>query len=94
MRIAAGFEYTGAGSNRNFCFTDLLLRSGNTDLTKLSAANWGVIEVKGSWQLSLPVHVSLGEAIHQPGYRHAVLSAVQQLHYLGLVFQLGSCVSL
>lgn len=55
----AGFEYIGAGSNRNFSFTDLLLRHGNTDTSHLSAANWGVLEVKGPWQLSLPDGVNL-----------------------------------
>lgn len=42
------FEYIGAGSNRNFCVTDLLLRERcTTDVARLSAANWGSIEVKG-----------------------------------------------
>ncbi len=31
--VNAGFEYLGAGSNRNFCFTDLWLREcRNTDV--------------------------------------------------------------
>ena len=75
----AGFEYIGAGSNRNFSFTDLLLRHGNTDTSHLSAANWGVIEVKGPWQLSLPDGVNLADAINHPSYRKEVLSAVQQV---------------
>lgn len=44
----AGIEYIGVGSNRNFCFTDLLLHERcTTDIARLSAANWGTIEVKG-----------------------------------------------
>lgn len=77
--MSAGFEYVGSGSNRNFCFADLLLRQNNTDVTQLSAANWGVIEVKGPWQLSLLEDVSLGDALNHPGYRKAVLCAVQQV---------------
>ena len=77
--MSAGLEYVGSGSNRNFCFTDLLLRRGNTDVTQLSAANWAVIEVKGPWQLILPEDVSLGDALHHSGYRKAVLRAVQQV---------------
>ena len=76
----AGFEYVGSGSNRNFCFTDLLLRQGNTDVTQLSAANWAVVEVKGPWQLNLPEDVSLGDALNHPGYQKAVLCAVQQVN--------------
>ena len=77
--MSAGFEYVGSGSNRNFSFTDLLLRQGNTDATQLSATNWAVIEVKGPWQLSLPEDVSLGDALNHPGYRKEVLRAVQQV---------------
>ena len=77
--MSAGFKYVGAGSNRNFCFTDLLLRQGNTDLTQLSSANWAVIEVKGPWQLNLPENVSLGDALNHASYRKAVLRAVQQV---------------
>ena len=77
--MSAGVEYVGSGSNRNFCFTDLLLRQGNTDLTQLSSANWAVIGVKGPWQLRLPEDVSLGDSLNQPGYRKAVLPAMQQV---------------
>lgn len=77
--MSAGLEYVGSGSNRNFCFTDLLLRQGNTDVSQLSAANWAVIEVKGPWQLSLPDDVSFGDALNHPGYQKAVLRAVQQV---------------
>lgn len=77
--MSAGFEYIGSGSNRNFCFTDLLLRHGNTDLTQLCAANWAVIKVNGPWQLSLPEDVSLGDVLNHPGYRKAILRAVQQV---------------
>jgi hypothetical protein len=69
----------GAGSNRNFCFTDLLLREGNTDTANLSAANWGVIEVKGPWQLSLPDNVDLEDVLNDTRYRKNVLEAVQQV---------------
>ncbi len=76
----AGFEYIGAGSNRNFCFTDLLLRERcTTDIARLSAANWGTIEVKGPWQLSLPENMSLAEAVAHPDHRKEVLPAVQQV---------------
>lgn len=76
----AGFEYIGAGSNRNFCFTDLLLRERRTtDTACLNAANWGTIEVKGPWQLSLPENMSLAEAIAHPDYWKEVLPAVQQV---------------
>ncbi|KAL0038136.1 hypothetical protein WJX79_004463 [Trebouxia sp. C0005] len=75
------FEYIGAGSNRNFCFTDLLLRERcTTDIARLSAANWGTIEVKGPWQLGLPEDMSLAEAIAHPDYRTEVLPAVQQAY--------------
>ena len=75
--MRAGFEYTGAGSSRNLCFTDLVLPERcNTDLARLSAVNWGVIEVKGPWQLSLPEKMSLAEAIAHPDYRKEVLPAV------------------
>ncbi len=78
--VCAGFEYIGAGSNRNFCFTDLLLREcRNTDVDHLSAANWGIIEVKGAWQLSLPDNMSLGEALDHPDYCKEVLPALQQV---------------
>ena len=78
--VCAGFEYIGAGSNRNLCFTDLLLRERrNTDIAHLSAANWGIIEVKGSWQLSLPDNMSLADAINHPNYRKEVLPALQQV---------------
>ena len=78
--VDAGFEYVGAGSNRNFCFTDLLLReSRNTDVNHLSAANWGIIEVKGAWQLSLPDNMSLGQALDHPDYCREVLPALQQV---------------
>ncbi|DBA88576.1 TPA: hypothetical protein ACH3X2_005043 [Trebouxia sp. C0005] len=79
-RCGLGVEYVGSGSNRNFCFTDLLLRQGNTDLTQLSSANWAVIGVKGPWQLRLPEDVSLGDSLNQPGYRKAVLPAMQQAY--------------
>ena len=69
----------GAGSNRNFCFTDLLLREGNTDTANLSAANLGVIEVKDPWQLSLPDDVDLEDVLHDTRYRKHVLEAVQQV---------------
>ena len=76
----AGFEYIGAGSNRNFCFTDLLLRERcTTDIARLSAANWGTIELKGPWQLSLPDNMSLADAIADPAYQKEVLPAVQQV---------------
>lgn len=99
----AELEYVGSGSNRSYCFTDLLLRQGNTDMTQLSAANWAVIEVKGPWQLSLPEDVSLGDALNHPGYRKAVLHAVQQVItaldrlrlssvvYAYLQFEFGQC---
>lgn len=77
--VSAGFEYVGSGSNRSFSFTDLLLRQGNTNLAELTAANWGVIEVKGPWQLGLPDNVNLVDALNHPTYRKAVLSAVQQV---------------
>ena len=73
----AGFEYIGAGSNRNFCFTDL--ERCTTDIARLSAANWGTIEVKGPWQLSLPENMSLAKAIDHPDYQKEVLPAVQQV---------------
>ena len=76
----ADFEYIGAGSNRNFSFTDLLLRERcNTDVKHLSTANWGIIEVKGAWQLSLPDNMSLGEALDHPDYCEKVLPALQQV---------------
>ncbi|DBB14860.1 TPA: hypothetical protein ACH3X3_004464 [Trebouxia sp. C0006] len=79
--LGLGFEYIGAGSNRNFCFTDLLLREcRNTDVNHLSAANWGNIEVKGAWQLSLPDNMSLGEALDHPDYCREVLPALQQAY--------------
>ena len=74
--VIAGFQYVGGGSNRSFSFTDLLLREGHTNLAQLSAANWGIIEVKGAWQLSLPAGINLADAIN---YHEAVLSAVQQV---------------
>ncbi len=69
----------GAGSYQNFCFTDLLLREGNTDTTNLSAANWGVIKVKGPWQLSLPNNVDLEDVLNDTCYQKEVLEAVQQV---------------
>lgn len=76
----AGFEYIGAGSNRNFSFTDLLLRERRTtNLAHVSSLNWGNIEVKGSWQLSLPESISLAESIVHPDYHKGVLPAVQQV---------------
>lgn len=48
-------------------------------MAQLSAANWGVIEVKGPWQLSLPDNINLGDALEHPSYRKAILSAVQQV---------------
>ena len=81
--VNAGFEYIGAGSNRNFCFTDLLLREcRNTDVNRLSAGNWGIIEVKGAWQLSLPDNMSLGEALDHPDYCREVLPALQQVRLI------------
>ena len=77
--VSAGFQYVGAGSNRNFCFTDLLLRQGNTDVTQLSSANWAVIEVKGPWQLNLPKNVSCEDALNHASYCKAVLRAAQQV---------------
>ncbi len=76
----ADFEYIGSGSNRNFCFMDLLLREHcNTDIAHLSAANWGIIEVKGAWQLSLPESMSLAAAIEHRDYCKNVLPALQQV---------------
>ncbi len=76
----ADFEYIGSGSNRNFCFMDLLLRERrNTDIAHLSAANWGIIEVKGAWQLSLPESMSLAAAIEHRDYCKNVLPALQQV---------------
>ena len=73
-------EYIGSGSNRNFCFTDLLLRERrNTDIARLSAANWGIIQVKGAWQLSLPESMSLAAAITHRNYCKQVLPALQQV---------------
>ena len=78
--VCADFEYIGSGSNRNFCFTDLLLRGRrNTDLAHLSAANWGIIEVTGAWQLSLPDSMSLAAAIEHRNYSKKVLPALQQV---------------
>ncbi len=90
--VCAGFEYIGAGSNRNFCFTDLLLREHcDTDLTHLSAANWGVVEVKGPWQLSLPGNMTLAEAIDHPNYCKEVLPAVQQVCSKELETAISTC---
>jgi len=69
----------GAGSWRNFSFTDLLLRQGNTDTANLSAANLGVIKVKGPWQLSLPNNVDLADVLNDTRYFGNVLEAVQQV---------------
>ncbi len=78
--VCADFEYIGSGSNRNFCFTDLLLRERRTtDIAHLSAANWGIIEVKGAWQLSLPESMSLAAAIEHCDYCKKVLPALQQV---------------
>jgi len=48
----------------------------------LSAANWGIIEVKGAWQLSLPDKMSLGEALDHPDYCREVLPALQQVRLI------------
>ena len=78
--VCADFEYIGSGSYRNFCFTDLLLRERrNTDTAHLSAANWGIIEVKGAWQLSLPESMSLAAAIEHRDYCKNILPALQQV---------------
>ena len=81
-------------SNRNFCFTDLLLREcRNTDVHHLSAANWGIIEVKGAWQLSLPDNMSLGEALDHPDYSREVLPALQQVCLMvSTNLQSGMCI--
>ncbi len=50
-----------------------------TDTANLSAANWGVIEVKGPWQLSLPDNVDLEDVLNDTRYREKVLEAVQQV---------------
>lgn len=79
--LGLDFEYTGSGSNRNFCFTDLLVRERrNTDIAHLSAANWGTIEVKGAWQLSLPESMSLAAAIEHRNYCKKILLALQQAY--------------
>ena len=78
--VCADFEYIGAGSHRNFCFTDLLLRERrNTDLAHLTSANWAIILVKGTWDLSLPHQMSLAEAVEHPNYREEVVPALQQV---------------
>lgn len=69
----------GAGSWRNFCFTDLLLRQGNTDTAKLSAANLGVIKVEGPWQLNLPNNVDLEDVLNDTRHQKQALEAVQQV---------------
>ncbi|DBB14391.1 TPA: hypothetical protein ACH3X3_004691 [Trebouxia sp. C0006] len=79
--LGLDFEYKGSGSNRNFCFTDLLLcERRTTDIAHLSAANWGIIEVKGAWQLSLPESMSLAAAIEHCDYCKKVLPALQQAY--------------
>lgn len=69
----------GAGSWKNFSFTDPLLRQGNTDTANLSAANLGVIKVKGPWQLSLPNNVDLEDVLNDTRYQKQALKAVQQV---------------
>jgi len=60
----------------------LLRECRNTDVNHLSAANWGIIEVKGAWQLSLPDKMSLGEALDHPDYCREVLPALQQVRLI------------
>jgi len=57
----------------------LLRQRRNTDLAHLSAANWGIIEVTGAWQLSLPDSMSLAAAIEHRNYGNKVLPALQQV---------------
>ena len=90
----ADVEYVGAGSNRSFSFTDLLLRSGNTDLSELSAANWGVIEVKGPWQLDLPDCITLSDAFSHPSHCKQVAPALQQVGASAYMLELAHKVEM
>ena len=63
------------------------------DVNHLSAANWGIIEVKGAWQLSLPDNMSLGEALDHPDYSREVLPALQQVCLMvSTNLQSGMCI--
>ncbi|KAL0052782.1 hypothetical protein WJX82_007605 [Trebouxia sp. C0006] len=94
LMSASGTEYVGAGSWRNFSFSDLLLRQGNTDIANLSAANLGVIKVKGPWQLSLPNNVDLEDVLNDTRYQKQALKAVQQLEQVDLTMECIGCNSL
>ena len=45
----------------------------------MRAATWGIIEVKGAWQLSLPESMSLAAATEHRDYCKKMLPALQQV---------------
>jgi hypothetical protein len=77
---SADVQYIDAGSGRQMCNTDLLLRRrGTTDKSETSKLILGVIEVKGQWQLSLTGSNCLVGALQDPDKGKMAAKVIQQV---------------
>ena len=88
---SAAVQYIDAGSGRQMCNTDLLLRRcGTTDRSEASKLILGVIEVK--WQLSLTGSNCLVGALQDPDKGKMAAKVIQQVGLISVFVRYELCL--